>query len=312
MQRFKNILVHISPTDETQPALIRAAWLAKVNNARLTVIDVMDEQSGQAGTVLSLLGLTDQLDAVERERKNRLRKIIEPIRDGGLPVETIFATGKAFLEIIRATLRHGHDLVVKTVASEGILTRVFFGSVDMHLLRKCPTPLWLIKPGEPERLRRILVALDPNIEDGVKCELGFNLLQLGTSLAEKNGAELIVLHAWHAYEQETLRRRMEPQKFEEYMHAWEQESSKRTWRFVSAFQREIKPECIRLVPGDPGVVIPQFARDNGVDLVVMGTLGRLAQHGLFIGDTAERILNQLQCSVLAVKPQGFVSPVTLR
>ena len=124
-----------------------------------------------------------------------------------------------------------------------------------------------------------------------------------------DGAELMIVHAWHAYAEERMKKHMEQKQFEEYVHAWSQESANRTWRFTSAFEREIKPSCIHLVQGEPGFVIPPFARDNEVDLVVMGTLGRLGQHGMFIGDTAERILNRLECSVLAVKPAGFVSPV---
>jgi nucleotide-binding universal stress UspA family protein len=102
---------------------------------------------------------------------------------------------------------------------------------------------------------------------------------------------------------------MEPERFEEYLRAWGQESSNRAWRFVSAFGREIQPKSIHLIQGVPGDVIPKFAEDQDIDLVVMGTLGRLSQQGMFIGDTAERILNRLECSVLAVKPAGFVSPV---
>ena len=63
--------------------------------------------------------------------------------------------------------------------------------------------------------------------------------------------------------------------------------------------------------GEPEAVIPQFVVDHGVDLVVMGTVARRGIPGLLIGNTAERILRKLPCSVLAVKPDGFVSPVGL-
>ena len=66
---------------------------------------------------------------------------------------------------------------------------------------------------------------------------------------------------------------------------------------------------MHLVQGEPGFVIPELAKHHNIDLVVMGTLGRLGQHGMFIGDTTERILDRLECSVLAVKPAGLVSPV---
>jgi nucleotide-binding universal stress UspA family protein len=41
----------------------------------------------------------------------------------------------------------------------------------------------------------------------------------------------------------------------------------------------------------------------------MGTLARAGLRGLLIGNTAERVLDDLDASVIAVKPPGFVSPL---
>ena len=56
--------------------------------------------------------------------------------------------------------------------------------------------------------------------------------------------------------------------------------------------------------------MPALANEIGAELIVMGTVGRTGIPGFFIGNTAETILNQIDCSVLTVKPHGFVSPVT--
>jgi nucleotide-binding universal stress UspA family protein len=85
----------------------------------------------------------------------------------------------------------------------------------------------------------------------------------------------------------------------------------RMWRFIQPFQQSVESDCVELVYGEPGLVIPKFAKDHDVDLVIMGTLGRLSENGIFIGGNAERILNGLDCSVLAVKPSGFVSPIKI-
>ncbi|MDZ7686912.1 MAG: universal stress protein [Gammaproteobacteria bacterium] len=45
--------------------------------------------------------------------------------------------------------------------------------------------------------------------------------------------------------------------------------------------------------------------DKGVDLLVMGTLSRSGIPGMLIGNTAERVLNDVDCSVLTLKPKGF-------
>jgi universal stress protein E len=51
--------------------------------------------------------------------------------------------------------------------------------------------------------------------------------------------------------------------------------------------------------------IPRLARQLGCDLVVMGALSRSGLKRIFIGNTAERILDSLDCDVLVVKPPGF-------
>lgn len=63
--------------------------------------------------------------------------------------------------------------------------------------------------------------------------------------------------------------------------------------------------------GEPEDVIPEFVVAHGIDLVIMGTVARSGIAGLLVGNTAERVLRKLPCSVLAVKPDGFVSPVRL-
>ncbi len=67
-----------------------------------------------------------------------------------------------------------------------------------------------------------------------------------------------------------------------------------------------------LLRGDPGEVIPRLVGERRIDLVVMGTVARTGVPGLIIGNTAERVLDQIGCSVLAVKPEGFITPVTLQ
>ena len=67
----------------------------------------------------------------------------------------------------------------------------------------------------------------------------------------------------------------------------------------------------RLEKGYPREKIPVLAKEIETDLVVMGTVARIGIPGFFMGNTAETILNQLDCSVLAIKPQGFKTPVTL-
>jgi len=82
-----------------------------------------------------------------------------------------------------------------------------------------------------------------------------------------------------------------------------------TWAGKDVWQ-EVKPKT-RLVKGRARRAIPQLAEELQVELIVMGTIRHAGIAGILIGNTAETILNRIDCSVLAIKPEGFVSPVML-
>ena len=66
---------------------------------------------------------------------------------------------------------------------------------------------------------------------------------------------------------------------------------------------------VHLLKGDPAALIVDLAGKKRIELVVMGTVCRTGVAGFFIGNTAENVLQQVDCSVLTVKPEGFVFPV---
>ena len=70
----------------------------------------------------------------------------------------------------------------------------------------------------------------------------------------------------------------------------------------------MEPRCISW-SGEAGEVLPRLAEGLDAGLIVMGTVARTGISGLIIGNTAETILQSVHCSVLAVKPEGFVTPV---
>jgi len=102
-------------------------------------------------------------EAMLEERRERLKRLVEPIRTD-VHVNTKVLMGTLFLEIIREVLQGQRDLVMKSAHGGGTLD-LMFSSNDMHLLRKCPCPVWLMKPTEAKSYRRILAAVDFGEED---------------------------------------------------------------------------------------------------------------------------------------------------
>jgi nucleotide-binding universal stress UspA family protein len=63
--------------------------------------------------------------------------------------------------------------------------------------------------------------------------------------------------------------------------------------------------------GTPWKEINRLATEQSIDLITMGTVGRSGIRGLFLGNTAEKVLNACDCSILTLKPAGFISPIPL-
>jgi nucleotide-binding universal stress UspA family protein len=191
----------------------------------------------------------------------------------------------------------------------------------MHLMRKCPCPVWIIKPTERHKYHRILAAVDQDSEEPVKDVLNRLILETSTSLALAEGGEAHVVHAWNLFGEDLLRSRswgFSEARFDEMV----EEESRARKRWLESLVDKYGPTAdsgaaqsldlhLHVIKGNAQHVVAELARDLEVDLVVMGTVARTGISGLFMGNTAEDILTQLDCSVLTVKPPGFISPVTL-
>lgn len=324
MKRFKDILCVIEPRKQCKPVLERAVMLADNNQANLTVVDVTERITAGIGMPEGGPISTELQAALVNGHFQGLESLVEPFRNR-IGITTKVLTGVPFLEVIREVLRNGHDLVIKAPETLDWLGRLF-GSDDMHLLRKCPCPVWLIKPKAPKPYRRILAAVDVNDTSSpqkLKSQgtLNRQILEMAGSLALADSAELHVVHAWDAIGEVAMRGAFlhtPEETILDYVEQVRRQSGGRLDSLMrsvtSSYGREtvkyLKPKT-HLVKGRARKEIPILAKEVDADLVVMGTVARTGVSGFIMGNTAETILNQIDCSVLALKPPGFVTPVTL-
>jgi nucleotide-binding universal stress UspA family protein len=64
-----------------------------------------------------------------------------------------------------------------------------------------------------------------------------------------------------------------------------------------------------LIPRHPIDAIPELAHQTRCAIVVMGAVSRSGLKSIFIGNTAERVLDSLRCDLLVVKPPRFETRV---
>lgn len=243
----------------------------------------------------------------------RLEKLAAPFREKAPFMKLQVLCGRPFIEIVRAVQRSQHDLVIVTEEGTGRFGQMVFGSLNLHLLRKCPCPVWVLKASEKPDFSRILAAVDPDASDVVRDGVSRNVMELAVSLALLEKGELHVVHAWE-FDESKMSRGWQALVPEARLSDWREQTraadEQRFQELLSRFDLDKVKHQLHLVKGQAGGVIPQLAVENQVDLIIMGTVARTGIDGFLMGNTAETVLQRVDCSVLTVKPDGFVSPVS--
>lgn len=319
MKRFKNILFVLdNRTDETSPSLMRAIALAKTNQADLTLLHVLPKLPLNAYSKklgMSSQQLKEKVQAHEEARLHQLFSSLEP--DFGIRTE--LKVGKRYIETIRAVQSENFDLVIKESDAINWFSRLL-GSDDMHLLRKCPCPVWLMKKDEKSDYRNIMAAVDfgTGRDKANSDALNQSILDLACSLSLSDLARVHVVNVYDVPQSGFISLWVEnPEKVEQELA--EDERRHRQYR-MEALLEELKGRMgeesyhylslrPHVVPGIPDRDLPKMAETIKADVVVMGTVARTGIAGVIMGNTAEAVLSQLNCSVLAIKPDGFESPV---
>ncbi len=299
MKRFKNILVVFAGVVGDAETLAQATTLAKRNNAQLTVVEVVKDLD---------------LPSIDIAEKGKLlQRLCASIRQEGIPLDTVILRGTPFLEIIRQVLREKHDLVMMTAEGDVGYRSLFFGSTSFHLMRKCPCSVWVTNPGGQNNYARIMAAIEPELDNASDSALNIKIMDLATSQAQLNKSELHIVQAWEVTgsDGETLQSETTKEMRAEIYRKHELLYQERLARFLVRYNLNDINHQIHLLRGTPDFMLPQLADTIQVDLIVMGTICRTGISGFFIGNTAESILRQVGCAVLTVKPEGFVTPVTL-
>jgi nucleotide-binding universal stress UspA family protein len=170
----------------------------------------------------------------------------------------------------------------------------------------------VIRPGTGDRRsQRILAAIDVNPADEAGQELNITILELALLIQELEEDHLTVLHTWMVYGESLLKSHIPAEELAEVRETARREAESALAALIKSFDDRLTGVAVEVINGEPKDVIPEFVEVHGIDVVVMGTVGRTGIAGLVIGNTAEHVLQRLRGSVLAVKPSGFESHVKL-
>ena len=309
MKRFKNILFIIEGSSLDESVADKVANLARLNDARVTVTRVQEESYFYQITHL----LSDQLESANKINQVQLQEEIDRMtaheRWRDIQVSGLLLSGIGFISVIQEVIRSAHDLVILGDPIEDGVDQL-----AMRLIRKCPCPVWVIRNTHTGDFRRILATVDIGGTSDESRALNRKIIELGHSLAQRENGEAHYLTAWRL-EYEMMMRgprmKVSPEELFELKKQLRIERETGMQELLESVSAAPAPEQVHIVEGDATAVIDRLLESLEIDVLIMGSVARSGIPGLLIGNMAEKVLNNLNCTVLTVKPDGFVSPVTV-
>ncbi len=323
MARFENVLYFVdsetSVSDQMETAVLRVRTLG----SRLTFASVIP--SNKTPLLSDRFGPKGLEELAIEEEAERLEEIVSPFRGGDVQIATRVLVGNPAATIVRAVVADGYQMVVKAPTGGGGLRDRILGSIDMRLIRACPCPVAILGSHRPDAGRRVTVAAvdvssAPESEAGNE-DLNDRILELAVAALAAPESRLHIIHAWTLYGESIMkspRARMEANEVDALLERARSARQEKLEELVANFRSQLtgidaerfEPE-IHLVKGDPSSAIPNELERLEADLLLMGTMSRRGLTGFLLGNTAEKILERVSCSVVVTKPEGFVTPVPL-
>jgi len=305
MDQITDILVIANPLRRDQPAIAKAAVLAKRLGASVELLICDTKSSRQARTEgepppVSNAFLSDNLQSL-------VEQMAQPLRRDGIEVATQVISGDPLHEAVTSWMRNSPaDLVVKDTHHHSFAARTFATSSDWHLIRACPVPLLLTKAktwGDPPVL---MAAVDPGHPNDPSAALDHRILDVSVSIGRRLKAQV---HAMHAYLPSSIASvaagGMPPMVAVSAQALAAEEELRRSEIRQLTDAYAIAAANLHVDAGSAAEYLPRMAAECRVDIVVMGAISRSGLKRMLVGSTAERVLEALPCDVLVVKAPDF-------
>lgn len=303
MRSIRRILVAVKdPRGKPPGSVKKAAQLARALGARLELFHAistpiyLDLVHGERAQQFQREWLDEELQQLER--------IAVPLREKGLKVTTAVEWDYPIYEsIIRRAVRIRADLIVAERHGGRHFAPSILQITDWELLRLSPLPVLLVKTSRPYRRPAVLAAVDPMHAFAKPAKLDDEILRLGGAVTR---ALRGTLHAVHAHAP-----LMPPGALPAVDATYADTQAERA---SVAFERALRSTGIprarrHLTNRMPVDAIQNVARRTHCAIVVTGAISRSGLKRVFIGNTAEQLLDQLPCDLLVVKARRFPNRV---
>jgi len=295
----QRILVATDFSPYSHAAWKQAVWLARRNNSQIVLANVCPDLS------LSVHWGPQEREMNQRELCQRsettMRQMIVDLDAMDLNVKFEVLIGEPCAEITHAVQAEGCDIILAGTRGLGKWEQFFIGSTAKRLIQKCPSAVWVVKAEHPVPPKVVLAATDFS-------DVSFKAVKEGLWIAQQSNARFHLLHIIDSLDvsEDVIASLPKGSSVRQEINA---EATRRLDAFRDSLGGDPTQIQLHLSLGTPSQEIQRMSQHLAADVIAIGTIGRGGAMGLLLGNTAEKLLDTCDCSILAVKPDGFVSSI---
>jgi universal stress protein E len=316
MQTIRKILVDIDPDKKQQAALTKALNFAKHHPVTIRLLSCLYYPSVVANNILTPKQLEKTQTAIIKMNEGKLKKLIQKYQHDNVTFETeVIWHSPIYQGILTVVDQFKPDLLIKATHQHSTLAKRFFTPTDYYLLKACPVPVLLVKSQQWADNTSIVSAIDPDHALSQQSELDKNVLKAGYSFSSTLKMPLKAVHCF------------DPNYWDIFIEAIEKSGIstdvivntldngsldvldklryQHNEKFAQACSEYVPDsESQHLVSGEMEDVLPKALTRLNAGVLVLGTTYR---SGL-LGSTAQRLIEIVNCDLLAIKPTNFQAP----
>ncbi|MEZ6122469.1 MAG: universal stress protein [Planctomycetaceae bacterium] len=318
MFRIKRVIVGVEMPDSrpwdaanlappTRLAVRQAFQVAAAMNASVDLVCVLPEVSA------GLFGNADRFQELAQRDVLEATEVLTDLKQqytlkfgSGIPVREEIAFGRAWLEILKAAGPDRDNMIICGTRDQSVVGRLLFGSTGLKLLRNAPCPVWLVKPRiDDDADMDVLAATDLT-------EVGMNIMHAGVALGQSLPVRLNVLTVIDDdLDRHMARAGADESEVRSYRAKLKSDTEEKLHEQLAMtdYRTVAKGVKTHVAEGSPDACILSAIQELDIDLLLMATAARGGIPGMLLGNTAERLLPEIPCSVLAIKPDDFQCPV---
>ncbi len=310
MPPIRRILVAIKdPWKRSLPEVRKAAQLARALGARVQLFHALSDPLYIDAAEAVGVSLANLERSAHTRAAKRLETLAGRLGQAGIRAEAAVAWDFPPHEaVIRAARRFDADLIVAERHATAHHLPWLLRFTDFELLRLAPMPVLLVKTSRSYDHPAVLAAVDPSHSYSKPLKLDREILGCASQIAHALRGSLHAVFAFDPVPIAVMEAGVPLGRSTEVIAAEAEAGARKS--FARALSGASIPQSRRhLVPQHPIDAIEGAAAKTGCGIVVMGAISRSGLKRLVLGNTAERVFDDLHCDVLVVKPQRFASRV---